>query len=112
MRLIHSNAEIRVNAGTNGDSDSVITDRRNPATLADGQYKRSEMFKNGVVALAHRRKYILPRHLNGLICPIKSNCQQITSWFDYSARSKRAQLAFPAQAIEDCYSNPAFSKLI
>ncbi len=39
MRLIHIEviAEIRVNAGATTILDSVITDRRNPATLADGQ---------------------------------------------------------------------------
>lgn len=42
-------AEIRVNAGTTTILDSVITDRRNPATLADGRINRGEMFKNGVI---------------------------------------------------------------
>lgn len=58
-------AEIRVNAGTTTILDSVITDRRNPATLADGRINRAEMFKNGVIksdALAN--DIVLPRHLN------------------------------------------------
>jgi hypothetical protein len=42
-------AEIRVNAGTTTIIDAVITDRRNPATLADGRINRSEMFGKGVV---------------------------------------------------------------
>lgn len=58
-------AEIRVNAGTTTILDSVITDRRNPATLPDGRINRGEMFKNGVIksdALAN--DIVLPRHLN------------------------------------------------
>lgn len=58
-------AEIRVNAGTTTILDSVITDRRNPATLADGRINRGEMFKNGVIksdALAD--DIVLPRHLS------------------------------------------------
>lgn len=58
-------AEIRVNAGTTTILDSVITDRRNPATLADGRINRGEMFKNGVIksdALAD--DIVLPRHIN------------------------------------------------
>lgn len=58
-------AEIRVNAGTTTILDSVITDRRNPATLADGRINRAEMFKNGVIksdALAN--DIVLPRHLS------------------------------------------------
>ena len=57
-------AEIRVNAGATTILDSVITDRRNPATLADGRINRGEMFKNGVIdsdALAD--DIVLPRHL-------------------------------------------------
>ena len=42
-------AEIRVNAGTTTIIDAVITDRRNPATLADGRINRPEMFGKGVV---------------------------------------------------------------
>ena len=58
-------AEIRVNAGTTTILDSVITDRRNPATLPDGRINRGEMFKNGVIksdALAN--DIVLPRHLS------------------------------------------------
>lgn len=47
-------AEIRVNAGTTTILDSVITDRRNPATLADGRIN-SDTLGNDIV---------LPRHLN------------------------------------------------
>lgn len=58
-------AEIRVNAGTTTILDSVITDRRNPATLPDGRINRGEMFKDGVIksdALAN--DIVLPRHLS------------------------------------------------
>ena len=58
-------AEIRVNAGTTTILDSVITDRRNPATLADGRINRAEMFKNGVIGSdALGNDIVLPRHLN------------------------------------------------
>ena len=58
-------AEIRVNAGTTTILDSVITDRRNPATLADGRINRAEMFKNGVIGSdALGNDIILPRHIN------------------------------------------------
>ena len=57
-------AEIRVNAGTTTILDSVITDRRNPATLADGRINRAEMFKNGVIGSdALGNDIVLPRHL-------------------------------------------------
>lgn len=57
-------AEIRVNAGTTTILDSVITDRRNPATLADGRINRGEMFKNGVISSdALGNDIVLPRHL-------------------------------------------------
>nr|DAQ53623.1 MAG TPA: H-type lectin domain [Caudoviricetes sp.] len=57
-------AEIRVNAGTTTILDSVITDRRNPATLADGRINRVEMFKNGVIGSdALGNDIVLPRHL-------------------------------------------------
>lgn len=57
-------AEIRVNAGTTTILDSVITDRRNPATLADGRINRGEMFKNGVIgSAALGNDIVLPRHL-------------------------------------------------
>ena len=58
-------AEIRVNAGTTTILDSVITDRRNPATLADGRINRAEMFKNGVIdSDALGNDIVLPRHLS------------------------------------------------
>lgn len=58
-------AEIRVNAGTTTILDSVITDRRNPATLADGRINRGEMFKNGVIGSdALGNDIVLPRHIN------------------------------------------------
>lgn len=58
-------AEIRVNAGTTTILDSVITDRRNPATLADGRINRAEMFKNGVIGSdALGNDILLPRHLS------------------------------------------------
>lgn len=58
-------AEIRVNAGATTILDSVITDRRNPATLADGRINRAEMFKNGVIGSdALGNDIVLPRHLN------------------------------------------------
>lgn len=57
-------AEIRVNAGATTILDSVITDRRNPATLADGRINRAEMFKNGVISSdALGNDIVLPRHL-------------------------------------------------
>ena len=57
-------AEIRVNAGTTTILDSVITDRRNPATLADGRINRAEMFKNGVIGSdALGNDIVLPRHI-------------------------------------------------
>lgn len=57
-------AEIRVNAGATTILDSVITDRRNPATLADGRINRGEMFKNGVIgSAALGNDIVLPRHL-------------------------------------------------
>lgn len=58
-------AEIRVNAGTTTILDSVITDRRNPATLADGRINRAEMFKNGVIGSdALGNDIVLPQHLS------------------------------------------------
>ena len=58
-------AEIRVNAGATTILDSVITDRRNPATLADGRINRGEMFKNGVIGSdALGNDIVLPRHIN------------------------------------------------
>lgn len=58
-------AEIRVNAGTTTILDSVITDRRNPATLADGRINRAEIFKNGVIGSdALGNDIVLPRHLS------------------------------------------------
>lgn len=58
-------AEIRVNAGTTTILNSVITDRRNPATLADGRINRADMFKNGVIGSdALGNDIVLPRHLN------------------------------------------------
>lgn len=58
-------AEIRVNAGTTTILDSVITDRRNPATLPDGRINRAEMFKNGVIGSdALGNDIVLPRHLS------------------------------------------------
>ena len=58
-------AEIRVNAGATTILDSVITDRRNPATLADGRINRGEMFKNGVIGSdALGNDIVLPRHLS------------------------------------------------
>ena len=57
-------AEIRVNAGTTTILDSVITDRRNPATLADRRINRAEMFKNGVIGSdALGNDIVLPRHI-------------------------------------------------
>lgn len=57
-------AEIRVNAGTTTILDSVITDRRNPATLADGRINRAEIFKNGVIGSdALGNDIVLPRHI-------------------------------------------------
>ena len=58
-------AEIRVNAGTTTILDSVITDRRNPATLADRRINRAEMFKNGVIGSdALGNDIVLPQHIN------------------------------------------------
>lgn len=58
-------AEIRVNAGTTTILDSVITDRRNPATLPDGRINKGEMFKNGVIKSdALDDDVVLPRHLS------------------------------------------------
>lgn len=78
-------AEIRVNAGTTTILDSVITDKRNPATLADGRINRGEMFKNGVIdsdALAD--DIVLPRHLSSAARGDRSTSEVDTGmkWID------------------------------
>lgn len=78
-------AEIRVNAGTTTILDSVITDRRNPATLPDGRINRGEMFKDGVIksdALAN--DIVLPRHLSSTARGDRSTSEVDTGmkWID------------------------------
>ena len=78
-------AEIRVNAGTTTILDSVITDRRNPATLADGRINRAEMFKNGVIGSdALGNDIVLPRHLSSTARGDRSTSEVDTGmkWID------------------------------
>lgn len=78
-------AEIRVNAGTTTILDSVITDRRNPATLADGRINRAEMFKNGVIGSdALGNDIVLPRHLSSVARGDRSTSEVDTGmkWID------------------------------
>lgn len=104
-------AEIRVNAGTTTILDSVITDRRNPATLADGRINRAEMFKNGVIksdALAD--DIVLPRHINspslltfsadGANQSVTGNILVQTGWVQFWGNNTRRQpvpVVFPKQ---------------
>lgn len=94
-------AEIRVNAGTTTILDSVITDRRNPATLADGRINRAEMFKNGVIGSdALGNDIVLPRHLKWsdfIQAKRDSTNQPVESViFQYG----RARVIAPTDAIE------------
>ena len=78
-------AEIRVNAGTTTILDSVITDKRNPATLADGRINRGEMFKNGVIdSDALDDDVVLPRHLSSAARGDRSTSEVDTGmkWID------------------------------
>lgn len=78
-------AEIRVNAGTTTILDSVITDRRNPATLADGRINRAEIFKNGVIGSdALGNDIVLPRHLSSAARGDRSTSEVDTGmkWID------------------------------
>lgn len=104
-------AEIRVNAGTTTILDSVITDRRNPATLPDGRINRGEMFKNGVIksdALAN--DIVLPRHLNSpslLVFSADGTSQSVTGnilvqagWVQFWGNNTKRQpipVVFPKQ---------------
>lgn len=93
-------AEIRVNAGTTTILDSVITDRRNPATLADGRINRAEMFKNGVIGSdALGNDIVLPRHLkwSDFIQSKRNNASKSSSSI---IQHGVAMLNVPAQAIE------------
>lgn len=94
-------AEIRVNAGTTTILDSVITDRRNPATLADGRINRAEIFKNGVIGSdALGNDIVLPRHLKWsdfIQAKRDSTNQPVESViFQYG----RARVVAPTDAIE------------
>nr|DAP00647.1 MAG TPA: hypothetical protein [Caudoviricetes sp.] len=104
-------AEIRVNAGTTTILDSVITDRRNPATLPDGRINRGEMFKDGVIksdALAN--DIVLPRHLNSpslLVFSADGTSQSVTGnilvqagWVQFWGNNTKRQpipVVFPKQ---------------
>lgn len=104
-------AEIRVNAGTTTILDSVITDRRNPATLADGRINRAEMFKNGVIdSDALGNDIVLPQHLNspsllafsadGVSQSITGNILVQTGWVQFWGNSTKRQpvpVVFPKQ---------------
>lgn len=104
-------AEIRVNAGTTTILDSVITDRRNPATLADGRINRAEMFKNGVIGSdALGNDIVLPRHLNspsllsfsadGVSQSVTGNILVQTGWVQFWGNSTKRQpvpVVFPKQ---------------
>lgn len=104
-------AEIRVNAGTTTILDSVITDRRNPATLADGRINRAEMFKNGVIGSdALGNDIVLPRHLNspslltfsadGVSQSVTGNILVQTGWVQFWGNNTKRQpvpVVFPKQ---------------
>lgn len=93
-------AEIRVNAGATTILDSVITDRRNPATLADGRINRGEMFKNGVIgSAALGNDIVLPRHLkwSDFIQSKRNNASKSSGSI---IQHGVAMLNVPAQAIE------------
>ena len=104
-------AEIRVNAGTTTILDSVITDRRNPATLADGRINRAEMFKNGVIGSdVLGNDIVLPRHLNspslltfsadGANQSISGNILVQTGWVQFWGNNTKRQpvpVVFPKQ---------------
>lgn len=104
-------AEIRVNAGTTTILDSVITDRRNPATLADGRINRAEMFKNGVIGSdALGNDIVLPRHLSssallafsadGVSQSVTGNILVQTGWVQFWGNSTKRQpvpVVFPKQ---------------
>ena len=104
-------AEIRVNAGTTTILDSVITDRRNPATLADGRINRAEMFKNGVIGSdALGNDIVLPRHLkwSDLIQAKRDSTNQPVEpvIFQYG----RARVVVPTDTIE-ATTTVAFPKI-
>nr|DAN25214.1 MAG TPA: hypothetical protein [Caudoviricetes sp.] len=104
-------AEIRVNAGTTTILDSVITDRRNPATLADGRINRAEMFRNGVIGSdALGNDIVLPRHINspslltfsadGVSQSVTGNILVQTGWVQFWGNSTKRQpvpVVFPKQ---------------
>lgn len=104
-------AEIRVNAGTTTILDSVITDRRNPATLADGRINRAEMFKNGVIGSdALGNDIVLPRHINspslltfsadGVSQSVTGNILVQTGWAQFWGNNTKRQpvpVVFPKQ---------------
>lgn len=103
-------AEIRVNAGTTTILDSVITDRRNPATLADGRINRAEMFKNGVIGSdALGNDIVLPRHLSpsllafsadGASQSISGNILVQAGWVQFWGNNTKRQpvpVVFPKQ---------------
>lgn len=104
-------AEIRVNAGTTTILDSVITDRRNPATLADGRINRAEMFKNGVInSDTLGNDIVLPRHLSssallvfsadGVSQSVTGNILVQTGWVQFWGNSTKRQpvpVVFPKQ---------------
>lgn len=104
-------AEIRVNAGTTTILDSVITDRRNPATLADGRINRAEMFKNGVIGSdALGNDIVLPRHINspsllvfsadGANQSVTGNILVQTGWVQFWGNNTKRQpvpVVFPKQ---------------
>ena len=74
-------AEIRVNAGTTTILDSVITDRRNPATLADRRINRAKMFKKGVIdSEALDDNAVLPQHIES--ATYSTSEQKIGKWID------------------------------
>ena len=104
-------AEIRVNAGATTILDSVITDRRNPATLADGRINRTEMFKNGVIGSdTLGNDIVLPRHLNSpslLVFSADGTSQSVTGnilvqagWVQFWGNNTKRQpipVVFPKQ---------------
>ena len=104
-------AEIRVNAGTTTILDSVITDRRNPATLADGRINRAEMFKNGVIGSdALGNDIVLPRHLSspsllafsadGVSQSVAGNILAQAGWVQFWGNNTKRQsipVVFPKQ---------------
>ena len=104
-------AEICVNAGTTTILDSVITDRRNPATLADGRINRAEIFKNGVIGSdALGNDIVLPRHINspslltfsadGANQSVTGNILVQTGWVQFWGNNTQRQpvpVVFPKQ---------------